>query len=110
MENLEWSIEGLWSAGCSIGAFDGSDNLLGSVMAYWYDGSGGITEEVFVLPQWRRKGVAQCMIKEALIYLKECGKLSAELEVRKSNEIAVNLYEKMGYEISKEDWSLGIFI
>lgn len=110
MESLEWSIAGLWSAGYSIGAFDGSDNLLGSVMAYWYDGSGGITEEVFVLPQWRRKGIAQCMIKEALVYLKECGKLSAELEVRKSNENAVNLYKKMGYEIYKEEWSLGMFI
>lgn len=109
LEKLEWSLKGPWSVGSSIGAFDKCGNLVGSVMAYWFNND-GITEEVFVLPKWRGKGIAQGMIKEALSYLKECGKLTAELEVRKSNERAINLYKKMGYEIEDEECSLGIFI
>lgn len=109
-EDLEWSVKGPWSVGCSIGAFDKNNNLLGSVMTYWFNNNEGITEEVFVIPQWRRKGIAKSMIKEALQYLRENGKIIAELEVRKSNEKAVNLYKKMGYKIAKEEWSLGMFI
>lgn len=110
LDKLEWSLDGPWSVGSSVGAFDKCGNLVGSVMVYWFDDSHGITEEVFVLPQWRRKGIAQCILKEALVYLKECGKLSAELEVRKSNRKAINLYKRVGYEIEKEECSLGIFI
>lgn len=87
-------------------AFDNKDSLI----AYWFNDVDGITEEVFVLPQWRREGIAQGVIREALVYLKECGKLNAELEVKKSNGKARALYEKMGYEIYKEERSLGIFI
>jgi len=109
-EDLEWSLKGPWSVGSAIGAFDKEDNLVGSVMTFWFNDGEGITEEVFVLPQWRRKGIAQSAIREALIYLKECGKLTAELEVRESNVEAIKLYKKMGYEIHKEEWSLGLFI
>jgi ribosomal protein S18 acetylase RimI-like enzyme len=110
MEELEWSLGGTWSVGSAIGAFDRRGNLIGSVMAYWFNDVDGITEEIFVLPQWRRKSIAQGVIREALVYLKECGKLNAELEVKKSNGKAITLYEKMGYEIDKEERSLGIFI
>jgi Acetyltransferases len=110
MEKLDWYLKTLWSVGSAIGAFDENEELVGSIMTYWFNDNQGITEEIFVLPQWRRKGIAQYLIREALIYLKDCGKITAQLEVKKSNVNAVNLYCKMGYEVENEECSLGLYI
>jgi GNAT superfamily N-acetyltransferase len=109
-EDLEWNLKKAWSVGSAIAAFDKNGQLVGSVMAYWFDKEKGITEEIFVLPAWRKKGFAQSLVREALVYLKEYDKTSAELEVRKSNEKAINLYKKLGYEIVQEECSLGLYI
>ncbi|MCC6442038.1 MAG: hypothetical protein IT210_01135 [Armatimonadetes bacterium] len=51
----------LWAGGASLTAFDG-ENVVGSVMAYWDSQENertglktGYTEEIFVLPGWRKK-------------------------------------------------------
>ena len=110
LEKLEWNLEKLWRVGSAIGAFDEKGELIGNVMAFWSKEGTGITEEVFVLPQWRGKGIAPCLLREALTYLKECGRLEAELEVTASNENALSLYKGMGYAVRKEECFLGIYI
>jgi ribosomal protein S18 acetylase RimI-like enzyme len=50
------------------------------------------------------------MITEALHYLKENGKTSAELMVTASNKNALKLYQSMGYVISVEECNLGMII
>lgn len=110
LEKLDWYLKTLWSVGSPIGAFDKNGELIGSVMTYWFNDTKGITEEIFVLPEWRRKGIAQILVREALSYLKDCGKLNAQLEVRKSNDSAVNLYKKMGCEIDALECALGLYL
>ncbi len=110
LEKLDWFLENCLQNGSAIGAFDKNGELLGSVMAYWFDNKQGVTEEIFVVPHGRRKGIAEALVSEALCFLKEKGLQQAELEVRKSNTAAVALYEKTGYEISKLECSLGRYI
>ena len=110
LEKLDWFLNNLWKVGTPIGAFNESDELVGNVMTFWFSSEDAVTEEIFVLPEYRGKGIAQYMVKEALCYLRECGKTKAELEVRKSNTNAVNLYKKLGYEIDKVECSLGIYL
>ncbi|MEM3174225.1 MAG: ribosomal protein S18-alanine N-acetyltransferase, partial [Candidatus Bathyarchaeia archaeon] len=57
---------------------------------------------IAVLPEHRRKGIGETLLKEALqsmmnyYGIKEC-----YLEVRVSNTPAINLYKKVGFKIEK---------
>lgn len=53
---------------------------------------------VAVDPLWRRKGIARQLVTELVDRLAENGVHSLSLEVRVSNDGAVCLYEKMGFE------------
>ena len=59
----------------------------------------GITDFVFVINDWRRKGIASYMLCKGLEYFKENGLEYAELEVNASNRNALSLYEKLGYSV-----------
>lgn len=62
-----------------------------------------------VLPEFRTKGIAQCLMNELHRNANLIGILSIALEVRVSNEPAIHLYEKMGYKRvgrSKNHYSL----
>jgi ribosomal protein S18 acetylase RimI-like enzyme len=111
-----WNVEGLehfmrsdmWVGGTSITAFDGAD-IAGSIMLYWKtDGEAengkkqAFTEHIFVMPQWRKKGVASCLIGKGLSYLAQQGAKAALLGVRANNIKALDIYKRMGYKISKE--------
>ena len=47
---------------------------------------------------YRRQGIAQALVKELVAQLKEKGNHSLTLEVRISNQPAIALYEKLGFE------------
>lgn len=51
------------------------------------------TENIFVLPEWRRKGIAKAVITEALKFLKNKGKSEATLSVFGDNGRAISLYK-----------------
>jgi len=57
---------------------------------------------IAVLPEHRRKGLGRALIEEAL---ERMGKFynakSCYLEVRVSNEAAINLYKKAGFEVQR---------
>jgi len=54
---------------------------------------------IAVLPEYRRKGIASTLLKKALNILKnEYGCEEAFLEVRTSNNQAISLYEKLGFD------------
>ncbi len=62
----------------------------------------GYVDNVAVLPEYRRMGVARALIEAAL---ERCAKLKLSflsLEVRKSNEAAILLYEKYGFAVVGE--------
>ncbi|MDR2707329.1 MAG: GNAT family N-acetyltransferase [Nitrososphaerota archaeon] len=69
-------------------------------------GLGGLTRKghivsIAVMPQARRKGVAQAVINQALEGMKYYKAKQAFLEVRVTNEPAISLYKKLDFEISR---------
>ena len=54
---------------------------------------------VAIEPSYRRRGIAELLIKELEDALKAQGVIGLLLEVRVSNEPARNLYEKMGFSV-----------
>ncbi|MDO7905886.1 GNAT family N-acetyltransferase [Paenibacillus sp. JX-17] len=58
------------------------------------------TEQIFTIPEWRRRGIAQLVIVEALKFLRDKKhKTEAALGVVGSNPAALNLYKSLGYEL-----------
>jgi ribosomal-protein-alanine N-acetyltransferase len=51
-----------------------------------------------VAPNFRRKGIAQMLLKEIETILKNKGINEVRLEVRQGNQAAINLYLKLGYK------------
>ncbi len=54
---------------------------------------------VAVLPECRKQGIAQKLLHELMHRLRSGGMESLTLEVRASNEPAISLYNKLGFEI-----------
>jgi len=61
----------------------------------------GHVVSIAVMPQARRRGVAQAVINKALEGMKYYRAKQAFLEVRVTNEPAISLYKKLDFEISK---------
>jgi ribosomal protein S18 acetylase RimI-like enzyme len=100
-----------WSAGTSFTAFAG-ERVVGSVAIRYQPGSrvAGKTEMVFVVPEWRRRGIARYLLKESLLYLRERGLAFAELEMDSENEPARALYRSLGYHVCQDEISLGLLL
>jgi len=56
---------------------------------------------IAVLPEHQRKGLGQALIKEAMKGMELHKAKECYLEVRVSNTPAINLYKKLGFEISR---------
>jgi GNAT superfamily N-acetyltransferase len=101
----------LWNTGTAITAFDQRHQVVGSVLAYWEDANPwGITDDVFVLPEWRRRGIARFLVNEGLRYFWANGLAAARLEVKRGNAPAVALYRATGHTIINEEVLLGRYI
>ncbi len=69
-------------------------------------GFGGLVKKghvvsIAVLPQHRRKGIAQSVINKALEGMQYYKAKQCFLEVRVTNDIAISLYKKLGFEITR---------
>lgn len=53
---------------------------------------------IAVSPEYRRRGVAKALVNELTAYLSKNNMIALLLEVRVSNEPAITLYEKMGFQ------------
>ena len=87
---------------------------LGNIWSYWvvaldgervvgYIGSQSSVDEsdvmnVAVHPDYRRRGIAESLIDVLIQELKNRGSRALMLEVRDSNEPAIALYEKLGFQ------------
>ncbi|HRK22204.1 MAG TPA: ribosomal protein S18-alanine N-acetyltransferase [Fimbriimonadaceae bacterium] len=72
----------------------------GKVIGYaglWIVVDEGHITTVAVDPDYRRKGIGKRLTTEVLSRAKELGIACATLEVRASNEAAINLYEGLGF-------------
>jgi ribosomal-protein-alanine N-acetyltransferase len=61
----------------------------------------GHVVSIAVLPQSRRKGVAQAIINKALEGMEYYKAKQCFLEVRVTNEAAISLYKKLGFEVTR---------
>jgi len=61
----------------------------------------GHVVSIAVLPQYRRKGVAQALIGAALEGMQRYKAKQCYLEVRVTNDVGIALYKKLGFEVSK---------
>jgi ribosomal-protein-alanine N-acetyltransferase len=69
-------------------------------------GFGGLAKKghvvsIAVLPQHRRKGIAQSVINKAIEGMQYYKSKQCFLEVRVTNDIAISLYKKLGFEITR---------
>lgn len=96
LNHLKWTKSGAeWD---TFTAFDGN-KVVGSVMTWGLGDKRSATENIFVLPDYRRKGIAKAIITEALLFLKENGKTEATLGVFGDNKNAIALYHSLGYRM-----------
>jgi [ribosomal protein S18]-alanine N-acetyltransferase len=61
----------------------------------------GHVVSIAIMPNSRRKGVAQALIKRALEGMEYYKAKQCFLEVRVTNEAAVSLYKKLGFEVTR---------
>ena len=54
--------------------------------------------DVETIPEARNQGLAKKVLAEVIDYAEKNGAEKIFLEVRESNEIAINLYKKLGFE------------
>lgn len=85
-----------------LGAFEG-DNLLGTVRATLWNKSGMIEgiktvclDNIYILPEARRKGIAKALFAAVETWAKEQGAVRLDLHVWDFNKDALALYEAMG--------------
>jgi ribosomal-protein-alanine N-acetyltransferase len=69
-------------------------------------GFGGLVKKghvvsIAVLPQYRRRGIAQAVISRALEGMQYYKAKQCFLEVRVTNDLAISLYKKLGFEITR---------
>jgi GNAT superfamily N-acetyltransferase len=101
----------VWAAGTAVAAFDPQGQLVGSVVAYPDEEAGwGVVDDVFVLPEWRRRGIAKRLVGEGIRYFRELGVQEVHLDVVQSNEPAISLYRSMGYVTINEEVMLGLYM
>ena len=79
-----------------LGVFEEGE-LLGYSVLEWVLDEGSLTN-IAVAPQMRRRGYASKLMEETVSLAKEKNMSFIFLEVRVSNESAVSLYKKYGFE------------
>nr|WP_259545078.1 GNAT family N-acetyltransferase [Heyndrickxia oleronia] len=78
LNHLRWTKNGKeWD---TFTVFNDNE-VVGSVMTWGLGKERSATENIFVLPEWRRKGIAKAVITEALRFLKNKGKSEATLSI-----------------------------
>jgi GNAT superfamily N-acetyltransferase len=103
-DGVAWSIPHLkWMQGSqemtNFCAFSNDGVFLGNTSTWRITEERSATENVFVIPEWRSKGIARSIISTALRHLKEQGKTMATLGTHGNNKKAIRLYTQMGYEL-----------
>jgi ribosomal protein S18 acetylase RimI-like enzyme len=70
---------------------------IANTIDYYTDDTIGIIPELYVLPAYRKQGVAEKLCKEALHCLKKEGHMKVQLNVFSGNQIK-HLYQKLGLQ------------
>lgn len=85
--------------GSDIFVADIGNKIVGYVVTMDLDQIRGKIVSIAVRKEFRGSGIGEHLMKRAIERLKEKGKKEIALEVRVSNYVAQNLYEKLGFKI-----------
>ena len=111
LEGLIFILDSPMWDGTTVAACDSQGQLVGSVLAYRdEEDRWGVVDDVFVLPEWRRRGIARRLVGEGTKYLHGQGMEEVRLDVVQTNEPAISLYWSMGYVTINEEVMLGLYI
>ena len=99
--SIPWSLENFqnifrYKENYYLTAWD-EDKIVGFIGLMAVAGEGDITN-VAVLPSYRKQGIGDCLVSSMIALAKEKEISRIMLEVRASNEAAIHLYEKYGFE------------
>lgn len=68
-----------------------------------FDRKRGHTQLLFVLPRWRRRGLAKALLAKSLVMMREIGLEEATLDVETQNTSGeIQLYAGMGYRVAEK--------
>jgi ribosomal protein S18 acetylase RimI-like enzyme len=76
-------------------AESGGGALVGAVLCW----TSAFVKDVVVHESWRRRGVAEALLRRAFNALANRGATTVELKVEAQNENAVRLYERLGMQV-----------
>jgi len=93
----------LLSSPTAIGycVFTADDKIVGSIFATLEENGVGHISAIGILPEHRRRGLAQKLMSHTEEMLKQKGVTVIRLEVRVSNFPAQNLYRKLGFTVTQ---------
>jgi len=69
--------------------------LVGAVLCW----TSAFVKDVVVHESWRRRGLAEALLRQAFSVLSTRGATAVELKVEATNHSAVHLYERLGMEV-----------
>lgn len=65
---------------------------------FFKEGAYGEVNEIYVKPEWRRKGIGKAMMIHGHNWFKEKGINTVRVETAVSNQVTMMLYKKLGYK------------
>ena len=82
-------------------AVDGSPAgvaYVNSLLSLEHGGTSGWLEELYVLPQWRSRGLGSCLVAEVITRAKKLGWRAIDLEVDAGHQRAISLYARYKFQ------------
>lgn len=100
---VPWSRQSFWEEASHMDAYyllaedAGKDGLIVAYAGCWVLANEGHITNVAVDPAYQGMGLGRRLMNELILRVKELGVDSMTLEVRPSNQVAINLYTSLGF-------------
>ena len=100
---VPWSRQSFWEEASHTDAYyllaedAGKDGLIVAYAGCWVLANEGHITNVAVDPAYQGMGLGRRLMNELILRVKELGVDSMTLEVRPSNQVAINLYTSLGF-------------
>ena len=79
----------------------GSSKLAGTIQGLINQEFIGAIQNVGILPEYRGRGLSKLLLYYCLWGYQQAGLKIAQLEVTQTNEVAINLYKKIGFQVTE---------
>ena len=79
----------------------GSYKLAGTIQGLINQDFVGAIQNVGILPEYRGRGLSKLLLYYCLWGYQQAGLKAAQLEVTQTNEVAINLYKKIGFQVTE---------